>query len=240
MITSALKPTELMITRHGEAWCNREQVVGGPHGCRGLTDTGRDQVHRLAARLRSEHHDRPIDAVYTSPLRRVRESAAIVADAWGIDAAVEPDLREADYGDADGRPWSEVVTAFGGIPANEPDRPIAAGAETWTQYLLRSIAALRTILDRHSGQRVLIVGHGETVTTAAHLLLDLPAMTRARAAFAAHPASITVWQQQPLAWTQPDAGWRWTLVRHNDTSHMTRSQGRSRGPLSVSMSAPYQ
>jgi probable phosphoglycerate mutase len=214
---STRQPTELLIARHGEAWCNREQIVGGPRSCRGLTDTGRAQSHRLARKLRAIHEQRPITVLYTTPLRRVRETAAILAPALGIDAIVEPDLREADYGDADGRPWVDVVAAFDGVPASEPDRPIAAGAEAWSQYLHRSMAALRSILDRHAGQRVLIVGHGETVTTAAHLMLDLPTTTRTRAAFAAHPASLTIWEQQPLAWTRPGAGWRWTLVRHNDT-----------------------
>lgn len=214
---STHQPTELFIARHGEAWCNREQIVGGPRGCRGLTDTGRAQSHHLARRLRPDHEQRPITSLYTTPLRRVRETAAILALTLGIDAIVEPDLREADYGDADGRPWADVVTAFGGIPAIEADQPIAAGAETWSRYLYRSMAALRSILDRHPGQRVLIVGHGETVTTAAHLMLDLPTTTRTKVAFAAHPASLTIWEQQPLGWTRPDAGWRWTLVRHNDT-----------------------
>jgi probable phosphoglycerate mutase len=213
-------PTALLIARHGEAWCNREQIVGGPLGCRGLTDAGRAQVQSLADRLRHNHQHHPITACYTSPLPRVQESATILTTALDLEAVIEPDLRETDYGDADGKPWTEVVSAFNGLPAREPDRPIAPGAETWTTYLHRSTAALQTILNRHAGQRVLVVGHGETVTTAAHLLLNLPAETRATATFAAHPASLTIWEQQPVAWTQPDAGWRWSLVQHNDTSHI--------------------
>jgi probable phosphoglycerate mutase len=51
-----------------------------------------------------------------------------------------------------------VVTAFGRIPAQHPDHPIAPGAETWTAYLQRATATLRDILARHSGGTVLIVG----------------------------------------------------------------------------------
>lgn len=212
-------PTTLLIARHGEAWCNREEIVGGPRGCRGLTDTGRAQVQRLADRLRREHQHRPIDALFATPLPRVRESAAIITAALDVEPVIEPGLREADYGDADGKPWTEVVAAFGGIPAHEPGRPIAPGAETWTNYLSRSMSALRAILNRHTGQRVLIIGHGETVITAAHLLLNLPTSARATVEFAAYPASLTIWEQQPLSWTQPNAGCRWALIRHNDTNH---------------------
>jgi probable phosphoglycerate mutase len=70
---------------------------------------------------------------------------------------------------------------------------------------------------------MLVIGHGETVTAAAHLFLSLPASARATAAFGSHYASITMWEQQPLSWTRPDAGWRWTLAVHNDTSHLART-----------------
>src|SRR5262249_62208284 len=99
------------------------------------------------------------------------------------------------------RPWQDVVSDFGGIPSLEPDKPLAPEAETWTQYLHRACAALKQILRRHEGQRVLIVGHGETVDASFRLLLDLPAATRTRAGLPAHPTSLTRWTQQPVSWT---------------------------------------
>jgi 2,3-bisphosphoglycerate-dependent phosphoglycerate mutase len=39
-----MQPAELLIARHGEAHCNRNQIVGGPKGCKGLTDRGRRQI----------------------------------------------------------------------------------------------------------------------------------------------------------------------------------------------------
>lgn len=42
------RPTELVLARHGEAHCNRDQIVGGPRGCRGLTDRGHRQARLLA------------------------------------------------------------------------------------------------------------------------------------------------------------------------------------------------
>lgn len=173
-------PTELIVARHGEAHRNVERFIGGARGCRGLTDTDRDQVSRLARRLRREHADRAIDALCTTPLTRTRQSAALVAHALELQPVVEPDLRETDFGDADGKSWTEVIASFGRIPALEPDRPIAPGAEIRTQYLTRSTAALGDILTRHTGQRVLVVGHAETTGTAAHLFLDLPATARGR------------------------------------------------------------
>jgi probable phosphoglycerate mutase len=214
-------PTELLVVRHGEAHCNVDQIVGGPLGCKGLTGNGRQQIRRLTARLRHEHADRPFSAMYTTPLVRVRDSAAIIGSDLGLTPSDEPGLAETDYGSADGRSWAEVVRDFGLIPVQEPDRPIAPGAEPWSWYLERATATLTAIIRRHASERVLIVGHGETVAAAAHLFLRLPARVRAHAGFAADPASLTHWAEQPLSWTRPQAGWRWTLLRHNDTQHLT-------------------
>jgi probable phosphoglycerate mutase len=215
-------PTRLILARHGQAHCNVHGIIGGPQGCTGLTDHGRHQAAQLADQLRADHAHAPIAAAYTTPLRRARETADVIADRLDLLVATVDDLREPDYGDADGQPWIDVVTAFGRIPAQHPDDPLAPGAETWTFYLDRATATLRDILARHTGDTVLVVGHGETVNAAAHLFLDLAAGLRVRAAFAVHYASITRWEQQPLAWTQPGAGWRWTLLTHNDTAHLTQ------------------
>jgi 2,3-bisphosphoglycerate-dependent phosphoglycerate mutase len=219
-----VNPARLVLARHGQAHCNALGIIGGPAGCTGLTGNGRRQAGQLAERLSREHAGRPFDAAYTTPLPRARETAGIVASRLGLPVTAVDDLREPDYGDADGRPWAEVVAAFGLIPALHPDEPIAPGAETWAAYLRRATAALKAILSRHPGGSVLVIGHGETVTAAAHLFLGLPASARGRAAFAADYAGITQWEQQPLARTQPGAGWRWTLTACNDTAHLTQAR----------------
>ena len=210
---TAHEPTTLIIARHGEAHCNRDQIIGGPRGCRGLTDHGQTQVRRLAAMIHDQYL--PPHAIYASPLRRAAESATILGTALGLPVTLEEDLREQDHGDADGRTWAATVAAFGSAPALEADRALAPGGETWRTYLLRASTVLTRILDRHRGQRILVVGHGETADAAFHLFLHLPATSRAQACLTLHPAAISVWEQTPLAWTRPGAGWRWTLVTHN-------------------------
>lgn len=212
--------TEVLIARHGEAHCNRDALIGGPAGCRGLTGPGRLQAERLAQRLARHPPARPIQAIYTTPLRRAHESAAIIGAYLAIDTQIVPGLAEQDHGSADGRPWTEVVAEYGGVPALDADRPLAPGGETWREYIRRSSLALARILARHDGDRILIVGHGETVVTAFHHFFGLPAASRSAVSVAVHYASLTIWEQQPISWTRPAAGMRWTLMTHNDTGHL--------------------
>jgi 2,3-bisphosphoglycerate-dependent phosphoglycerate mutase len=205
--------TELVLVRHGEANCNVTGIVGGERGCTGLSTRGRRQVTQLADRLVTE---RPFDAFYGTPRRRVRDTVAILRTALGMDAATVDDLRGPDRGDADGRLWHQVKTAFGGPPQHNPDQPIAPGAETWNQYLARSTAALHEIIDRHPEQRILIAAHGETVESAHVLLFQLPPVVRRGIGFVTEHAAITRWQQHVNRFDRRV----WTLVTHNDTSHL--------------------
>lgn len=213
---------ELLIARHGEAQCNVDQVVAGLRRCRGLTQRGRDQIRKLAERIADEHGARRYNVLYTSPLRRAHESSAIIGSAIDLSPVTEPDLREQDPGSADGKPWADVVTALGGPPHLQPERRLAVGGESWNDYLIRATSALDRIIHQHEGQRILIMGHGETIEASFRLLLGLNSRSPIRAGFAAHPASITRWSQLPLALTQPGKGWRWMLTAHNDISHLGR------------------
>ncbi|MDQ1292329.1 MAG: hypothetical protein QG608_207 [Actinomycetota bacterium] len=213
-----MRPTHLTIARHAQAWCNIEQTIGGPATCRGLTPTGHQQATRLADRLATDHRHHPITALYTTPLPRARQTAAIISTTIGLPATVIDDLREPDYGTADGARWADVITAFGAAPALHPDQPIADGAETWHHHQHRVHAVLRDLLHRHTGHRILIVAHGETATAAHHLFCDTPTLP---IAFPLAPTALTTWQQQPISQLRPHDGLRWALIRHNDTTHLT-------------------
>lgn len=210
--------TELVLARHGEANCNVAGIVGGERGCTGLSPNGRDQVTRLAARLAVDHHDRPFDAFYGTPRQRVRDTIEIISGTLGLTATIMDDLRGPDHGDADGRPWHEIKTTFAGPPQHNPDQPYATGSETWNQYLDRATTALRHILERHDGQRILIAGHGETIEAAHVLLMHLPPATRTGLGFVTDHACITRWQQHVNRFGRRV----WMLAAHNDTRHLTQ------------------
>jgi Histidine phosphatase superfamily (branch 1) len=104
-----MNPTQLILARHGQAHCNVRGIIGSPRGYTGLTDHGHHQAHQLADRLRTDHAQTPITTAYTTPLRRARETADIIGHHLDLPVTTVADLREPDYGDADGKPWTDVV-----------------------------------------------------------------------------------------------------------------------------------
>ncbi|OLT46097.1 hypothetical protein BJF85_18120 [Saccharomonospora sp. CUA-673] len=208
--------TELILARHGEAHCNVAGIVGGEATCTGLTDQGHAQVRRLATRLKQEHATAPITALYTSPRRRTVETAAHLADQLNLETRVEPALRGHDHGEADGQPWTAIKRRFGGRPQRYPDRPIAAGAETWNEFISRCRAALRGILDEHEGERVLIAAHGETIEASFALFLPLPLDDTELAGQITGHSCLTRWQRHRNTFGHDV----WMLAGHNDTNHV--------------------
>lgn len=214
---------EVLLVRHGEAHCNTAGVIAG-NRCRGLTKVGGHQADQLAWLLLVEHSaGRPVARLYTSPVRRARETARTVAALVGADPVELPDLRVPDPGpDADGQPWEELRRRYDPDP-DRPSRPLIDGGEPWRDYLTRAHACLGGIFDHHPGGRIVVFGHSETVTAAFTLLLGAPTLGALRVDL--HPTGIT---RLTAARERPNVtvtAQRWALTVHNDTLHLHHQFG---------------
>jgi broad specificity phosphatase PhoE len=135
--------TTLLLVRHGETDWNADGRLQG-HTDRPLSDFGRRQARRLAEELDGEK----FEAIYSSDLARARETAEIVGGHLGLAVALDPDLREKDWGT-----WE-------GLTAVERDRVEFVGEST-EAHQERMLSALRRISQRHPGDgSVLVVTHG--------------------------------------------------------------------------------
>lgn len=208
--------TELVVARHGEAECNVAGRVGGDKGCTGLTARGHAQADHLAQRLAAEHAKRPYEVMYCSPRRRCRETADPIARALHLAATTDRNLRGPDHGTADGQPWTDIKTAFGSALQHQPHKVIAEGGESWNGYLARAKAALEQILQQHHGQRILVIGHGETIEAAHTLLLGLAEGSSIRVWFTSGHTAIARWHLQ----VNIHHCRTWLLAAHNDTCHL--------------------
>lgn len=209
--------SEILLVRHGEAHCSVAGIIAG-ETCEGLTARGRSQARRLARHLLAEANaGQPITTLYTSPIRRARETAHAVAALTGTDLVIRPDLRVPDPGPADGLSWDEVRRIWPPDP-DRPTRPLIDGGEPWVRYLDRAHACLSSILERIPVGRVVIVGHSETMTAAFTLLVGVHALGALKVDL--EPTGITRLIKARERPNVPVTTTRWALAVHNDTAHL--------------------
>jgi 2,3-bisphosphoglycerate-dependent phosphoglycerate mutase len=146
----------LILARHGETDWNRENRFQG-HADPPLNDLGRTQSAELAEALAEEG----IAHVYSSPLRRAHETAAIVAARLGLEVETVEALREIDVGSWSGLTRDELAERFPEAYARWLDggRGFDDG-ETYEALAERVVPALRRLASQHEGDVVLVVTHG--------------------------------------------------------------------------------
>lgn len=141
----------LALIRHGQTDWNRDGLLQGSSDIP-LNDTGREQARDALMTLRS----RPWDAVVSSPLRRARETAQIIADGLGIPLGAAYDgLVERDYGELEGTSSAAAIDRW---PTRE-----YPGAESLDSVASRGAAALAEIAADHAGDAVLVICHGTII-----------------------------------------------------------------------------
>jgi probable phosphoglycerate mutase len=174
--------TRLVLVRHGEAHCNVAGIVGGPRGCTGLTDLGREQAAALAERLARTHEFGGAVAMYSSVLQRAKETAAIVSRSLPLSEVGEDcDLCELHPGLADAMDWDEMIATFGGPDWDrDPHEPFAPEGESWTGFYERCVAAFFRLSDTHPEGQVLLFVHGGVIEQAIKLAMGTPPAARLR------------------------------------------------------------
>jgi probable phosphoglycerate mutase len=173
---------ELYLIRHGDALPDGDEIVpGGTYDDQPLSQLGRRQAEAVAARFAAF----PFDAIYSSPYRRARETAAPLAQRQGLEVRVEPGIREIRLGQVGG-----------GLPKGvSPDEYAAAlrarldeivrrvaisgywssipGSEPSAEFRARVKSAIDRLAAHHAGQRVAVFSHGGVINAYAAITLGL-------------------------------------------------------------------
>ncbi len=158
----------LLLVRHGHSTANADAVLAGWSEGVGLTERGRGDVERLAARLA----DVEVARLVSSPLQRCRETAELLLP--GATAEVVDDLGECHYGAWTGRPIAELVKEP--LWRTVQDDPASArfpasdryAAESLGEMADRTVAAIRRIDDEVTAERGpdalwVAVSHGDPI-----------------------------------------------------------------------------
>ena len=148
----------LLLLRHGETAWNRERRY------QGLTDTplspeGLVQAEAAARELK-EH---VFAAVYASPLRRARDTAAAIAAPHGLEVETDPAFRELAFGEWEGLTLDEARardTALYEGWATTPHIFSPPEGESLVQVRERVLAGLERLRAGHQDETVCLVAHG--------------------------------------------------------------------------------
>jgi broad specificity phosphatase PhoE len=140
----------LYLARHGQTDWNLDGRLQGASDIP-LNATGRRQAGALAARLKGVH----LDAVYSSALKRSRDTADIVHGAVPLRPLAG--LNERRLGAFEGRHGDADYERRSQLPDDTLD-----GGESLTQFFARIRTTLNGILARHPSGAILVVGHGAT------------------------------------------------------------------------------
>lgn len=149
---------KLCMVRHGETAWNAEGRVQGQLDIP-LSDTGHAQARALAQALAHEH----FDALYSSDLVRVRQTAQPLASLLRKEVFLSERLRERHYGIFQGMTYTEAKER---LPADylrfkdkDPDYDFQTG-ESLNAFSARVLGFIRDLLEKESGKSVLVFTHG--------------------------------------------------------------------------------
>lgn len=191
------QPTTTVLVRHGETPETRRKVFSGSGGTDlSLTEVGEQQAYAIGRFLAGGDEEDPITAVVTSPLRRARETARIVADQLGVSAiAVDDDLRETAFGDWDGYGYAEVaqrwpaeLAAWLASPAVSP--PFG---ESFDAVQIRVREAQARLVQSYPGARIVVVTHVTPIKALVREALGAPASSLFRMELSAGSATTISW-----------------------------------------------
>jgi len=164
-------PTTLYLVRHGETDANVSGVWQGSTDSP-LNARGQTQARALARRIAREQL--PISLIYSSPLRRARQTAEFIAEA--LDAfpiVLDSGLAEYHLGEWEGLTYEQLKDEkhLWDRMAEDPDF-MPPGGESPRQFATRLLNSIQTIVDQNAGETVAVVGHGGALATALSMILD--------------------------------------------------------------------
>jgi probable phosphomutase (TIGR03848 family) len=157
------KPTLVLFVRHGQTSTTGKVLPGRAKGLH-LADAGRAQAQRAADRIGALSR---VDAIYSSPMERTRETAKPISVACSTSVVIHRGLNECDFGEWTGRELKDLYK----LPEwktiqSHPSGFRFPGGESFTEMQTRIGGAVADIIERHSGQTIVVVSHADPIKAA--------------------------------------------------------------------------
>lgn len=152
--------TTVYLVRHGATEWNHSRRAQGTADI-DLNDNGHAQAEEAAMRLA----DAPLDAVFSSDLKRAFDTARPIAAKHGLEVNVDGRFREIDQGEWTGLHVDEIARRWPnewGPARHYSKRP---GGESPTEVRKRALEGLKAAVERFPAGSIVVVSHGGTIRT---------------------------------------------------------------------------
>lgn len=150
--------TKIYLVRHAEAMGNVEEFFQGQTDCE-LSEKGKKQLELLAERFR----DIPIEAIYSSPLKRTIDTAEAVNKYHNLTIIRDEGLIEINGGVWEGKPWADLPKLYPvehDLWQNKMQDFYVADGERMTEVFERVKNAVDKIAAENDGRTIAVVSHG--------------------------------------------------------------------------------
>jgi broad specificity phosphatase PhoE len=152
------KMTRIILVRHCEALGNTNSLFQGHTDCE-ISGNGATQLELLGVRCRNM----PIDAIYSSPLKRALVTAQAINRYHDLPIQIEPRLMEINGGDWEGKAWGELPNLYPEESDHWNNRPhdfAPQGGETMREVYSRMWEGVTDIVRQNPEKTVCITSHG--------------------------------------------------------------------------------
>ncbi|MBI2182123.1 MAG: histidine phosphatase family protein [Deltaproteobacteria bacterium] len=149
---------QIVLVRHGATDWNLQGRCQGVTD-RELSEVGVRQAEQLAALLRDES----IEAVYSSALRRARQTAELISQPHNLPVMIEENIRELDHGALEGLTFNEIKQSYSEFLTRwrtEPAEIQVPGGERLIDVAERAWVGINWITGRHpTAESIVVVSH---------------------------------------------------------------------------------
>jgi broad specificity phosphatase PhoE len=149
---------QIVLIRHGATDWNLQGRCQGATDLP-LSDVGIRQAEELAATLSRES----VRAVYSSDLKRARQTAQLISRPHDLEVTIEVGIRELDHGSLEGLTFTEIKENYPGFIGRwrtEPAEIEVPRGERLIDVAQRAWEGLNRIARRHQpGENVVVVSH---------------------------------------------------------------------------------
>ncbi len=163
----------VILVRHGETDWNQSRRIQGGGSDTPLNERGKEQAESLASRLKSER----IQAIYSSPLQRARDTAQAIAGYHQLELGIESSLKEIEVGKLEGTPIAEIgkhLDQLLTVDSRGEALPRMPGGESVTEVQQRAWSTIKRLVDKHPDGVLVAVSHYFVILTIICSVLNLP------------------------------------------------------------------